>query len=183
MGQPGRRANREDVCAYKVGLVPVGWRRCRRWQFRKAKAEQCMSKLDAIIEKFQDLDGRDRLELLVDFADKLADLPESYQAERDAGLHRVPECMTPTFLWVQCISSRVSIHAYVAREAPTVKGFISILVQAFNGTMPDEVAAAPPDLLHRLGLAELLGMNRLLGLNAVQQRLKNEIRKAAVLAV
>ena len=77
----------------------------------------------------------------------------------------------------------MSIHAYVAPEAPTVKGFVSILVEAFNGTMSDEVAAAPADLLHRLGLAELLGMNRLRGLNAVQQRLKNQIGKAAVLAV
>ena len=142
-----------------------------------------MSKLDAIIEEFQDLEARDRLDLLLDFAEKLAELPAAYQAERDAGLHRIPECMTPTFLWVQCISGRVSIHAYVAPEAPTVKGFVSILVEAFNGTMSDEVAAAPADLLHRLGLAELLGMNRLRGLNAVQQRLKNQIGKAAVLAV
>ena len=141
-----------------------------------------MSKLDAIIKEFQDLDARDRLELLLDFAEKLAELPEAYQAERDAGLHRVPECMTPTFLWVQCLNGRVSIHAYVAPEAPTVKGFVSILVDAFNGTLPDEVAAVPADLLHRLGLAELLGMNRLCGLNAVQQRLKNEIGKASVLA-
>ena len=142
-----------------------------------------MSKLDAIIEEFQDLEPRDRLELLLDFAEKLAELPTAYQAERDAGLHRIPECMTPTFLWVQCLSGRVSIHAYVAPEAPTVKGFVSILVEAFNGTRPDEVAAVPADLLHRLGLAELLGMNRLRGLNAVQQRLKNQIGKAAVLAV
>ncbi|MCX7421722.1 MAG: SufE family protein [Planctomycetia bacterium] len=142
-----------------------------------------MSKLDAIIEEFQDLEARDRLELLLDFAEKLAELSAAYQAERDAGLHRVPECMTPTFLWVECISGRVSIHAYVAPEAPTVKGFVSILVEAFNGTMSDEVVSAPADLLHRLGLAELLGMNRLRGLNAVQQRLKNEIGKASVLAV
>jgi cysteine desulfuration protein SufE len=142
-----------------------------------------MSKLAAIIEEFQDLDASERLDLLLDFAEKLPELPEAYQAKREAGLHRVPECMTPTFLWVQCISGRVSIHAYVAPEAPTVKGFVSILVEAFNGTRPDEVATAPVDLLHRLGLAELLGMNRLRGLNAVQQRLKNQIGKAAVLAV
>ena len=91
--------------------------------------------------------------------------------------------MTPTFLWVQCISDRVSIHDYVASEVSTVKGFVSILVEAFNGTRPDEVAAVPADFIHRLGLAELLGMNRLRGLNAVQQRLRNQIGKAAVLAV
>ena len=142
-----------------------------------------MSKLDAIIEEFRDLDASERLDLLLDFSEKLPELAEAYQAEREAGLHRIPECMTPTFLWVQCISGRVSIHAYVAPEAPTVKGFVSILVEAFNGTRPDEVAAVPADLLHRLGLAELLGMNRLRGLNAVQQRLKNQIGKAAVLAV
>ena len=142
-----------------------------------------MSKLTAIIEEFQDLNASERLDLLLDFSEKLPELPEAYQAEREAGLHRIPECMTPTFIWVQCISGRVSIYAYVAPEAPTVKGFVSILVEAFNGARPDEVAAAPADLLHCLGLAKLLGMNRLRGLDAVQQRLKNQIDKAAVLAV
>jgi cysteine desulfuration protein SufE len=138
-----------------------------------------MSKLDEIIQEFEELDAREKLELLLDFAENLPELPERYEAERDAGLHRVPECMTPTYLWVERNDGRLEIHAWVAPEAPTVKGFVAILVEAFNGATVDEIAAAPADVLHRLGLAPILGMNRLRGLNAVQQRIRNEVRRVA----
>ena len=141
-----------------------------------------MAKLDEIIAEFDVLDFQERLELLLDFAENLPELPEAYQAERDAGLHRVPECMTPTFLWVERNDGRVKIHAYVAPEAPTVKGFVSILVEAFNGATPEQILSAPADILNRLGLAQALGMNRLRGLNAVQHRIRSEVRQVAALA-
>src|SRR5215831_19559083 len=88
-------------------------------------------KLDEIVAEFADLDPRERLELLLEFAENLPPLPERYQAQRDAGLHRVPECQTPVFIWVELIDGNVHIDADVAPEAPTVKGFVGILVDAF----------------------------------------------------
>ena len=94
-------------------------------------------KIDDIVAEFADLDPRERLELLLEFAENLPPLPERYQAERDAGMHRVPECQTPVFIWVELIDRRVQIYADVAPEAPTVKGFVGILVDSYSGQPPE----------------------------------------------
>lgn len=136
-------------------------------------------KLTEIIAEFADLEPRERLELLLEFAENLPPLPERYQAERDAGLHRIVECQTPTFIWVELIDGKVQIYADAAPEAPTVKGFIGILVDAFNGQTPDAVLATPSDLLQRLGLLQSLGMVRMRGLAAIQHYIRTQVSKAA----
>lgn len=132
-------------------------------------------RLEEIAAEFGELEPRERLELLLDFAEGLPPLPPEYQAQRDAGLHRVHECQTPVFLWVVCREGHVQIHVDVAPEAPTVKGFVGILVEAFSGATPDEVLAAPADMINRLGLIEALGMVRMRGLSAIQARIRAEV--------
>jgi sulfur transfer protein SufE len=80
-------------------------------------------------------------------------------------------------MWIDVVDDKVQIIADVAEEAPTVKGFVSVLVEAWHGATPAEVAAAPHDILRRMGLADKLGMTRLRGLNAVVQRIKNEVAR------
>jgi cysteine desulfuration protein SufE len=138
-------------------------------------AEQEPARLTEIVEEFADLEPRERLEQLLDFANGLPALPARLQAERDAGGHRVHECMTPVYLWVEIENNRVQIFGDVAPEAPTVKGFVALLVDALSGASPGEVNAVGGDLLQRLGLVEALGMTRMRGLHAILQR----IRKAA----
>ena len=135
-------------------------------------------KIDDIVAEFADLDPRERLELLLEFAENLPPLPERYQAQRDAGLHRVPECQTPVFIWVELPEGKVQIHADVAPEAPTVKGFVGILVDSYSGQPPETVLATPPDLLQRLGLLESLGMVRMRGLAAIQHHIRQQVAKA-----
>jgi cysteine desulfuration protein SufE len=137
------------------------------------------SKLEKIIAEFSDLEPRERLELLLDFANNLPPLPKRLAAERDAGLNRVHECQTPVFIWVEPTDGRVQIYAYVAPEAPTVKGFVGILVDAFSGAAPNEVLNAPADLLQRLGLVEALGMVRMRGLGAILHYIRKQVEQAA----
>jgi cysteine desulfuration protein SufE len=136
-------------------------------------------KLAEIIAEFADLDNRERLEMLLDYADHLPPLPPRYQELRDRGENRVHECMTPVWLWVELEHGRVQIHAEVAPEAPTVKGFVAILVEAFAGASPQEVLAIPSNLLARLGLQQALGMNRMRGLTAIVQRIRKGVESAA----
>lgn len=140
------------------------------------KAEE---RLTEIAAEFTDLTPRERLELLLEFAEGLPELPEPLRAERDRGEHRVHECMTPVFLWVCDEAGRVQIHAEVAPEAPTVKGFVGILVDAFSGATPDEVLTVPGDVIRRLGLVEALGMVRMRGLSAILNRIRSEVVKLA----
>lgn len=134
-------------------------------------------RLNEIVAEFAELEPRERLELLLDFAEGLPALPKELQAERDAADHRVHECMTPVYLWVLPENGRLRIHAEVAPEAPTVKGFVGILADAFSGAAPDEVLRVAPDVIRRLGLIEALGMVRLRGLSAILNRIQAEARK------
>ncbi|HVA46455.1 MAG TPA: SufE family protein [Pirellulales bacterium] len=142
-------------------------------------AGKAQQRLDEIAEEFAELTPRERLELLLDFAEGLPELPEPLRAERDRGEHRVHECMTPVYLWVQDENGHVRIYADVAPEAPTVKGFVGILVDAFSGATPEEVLRVPADVLRRLGLLEALGMVRMRGLSAILNRIRADVVKLA----
>jgi cysteine desulfuration protein SufE len=133
-----------------------------------------------IIDTFQSVDAQTRMELLLDYSKKLPPLPERLWAARDAGIGRIHECMTPVFLYIERTDAAgstngvIRIHADVAPEAPTVRGFVSLLVRALEGSSREEVQQVPNDLVHQLGLNDLLRMNREVGLSAVLSRIKRE---------
>lgn len=138
-----------------------------------------VSQLDAIAADFVKCDARERLEMLLEYAEDLPSLPARLAAERDAGLHRVHECQTPVYLWVEVVDGRVQVHADVAPEAPTVRGFVSILAKAISGVTVEEASALPPDVLNRFGLAQVLGMMRAQGLGAIVRRIREGVLRAA----
>lgn len=129
-------------------------------------------RLDAIIDEFSDLDAREKLELLVDFANGLPQLPPEYEARKATEDRRVHECQTPVFLWMESADGTAKLVAEVAPEAPTVKGFVAILAEAINGRPAADVAAISDDVLERMGLAEVLGILRARGLRSIVARVK-----------
>ena len=133
------------------------------------------SRIEALVAEFQDLEPRERLELLLEYANNLPALPPEYEAERLAGQHRVHECQTPVFLWVNLVEGLVHVDAWVAPEAPTVKGFVGIARELFSGLPPNQVGQVDTNLVQRLGLAEALGMMRTRGLSAVIFYLRKNI--------
>lgn len=136
-----------------------------------------MNKLEEIINQFQSFDYSFRLDLLLDYAEKLPALPKKYQTARDAGLNRVHECQTAVYLWAELENGKIKLFADVAEEAPTVKGFISILVHALEGASVSEIENIPNDLLFKLGLGQHVGMVRVQGLSSIIPRIKNEVKK------
>jgi cysteine desulfuration protein SufE len=136
-------------------------------------------KLDEIVAEFADLDGREKLELLVDFAKGLPPLSAEYEARKRSGESRVHECQTPVFLWTEVDGGIARLVAEVAPEAPTVKGFVAILAEAINGRPATEAAALADDMLDRMGLANVLGMMRTRGLLAILARIRRGFAAAA----
>jgi cysteine desulfuration protein SufE len=135
------------------------------------------SRLSAICQEMAELEPRERLELLLDFSENMPELPQKYAEERDQGLHRVHECQTPVFIWIEEVKNRCQVFSYVAPEAPTVKGFVAILSQILFNSRREDIQSLPPNLIQRLGLAEALGMIRARGLagivNYIQRLAKN----------
>jgi cysteine desulfuration protein SufE len=137
-----------------------------------------MPTLETLIPRFQAADRQTRLETLLDYSKNLPPLPQRYEAEKALGHNRVDECQTLVYLWVEVDGGRVHIHADVPREAPTVRGFVSLLARLLEGQTPDAVARLPMDLLDQLGLSETLGMTRTQGLTAILHRVKSSVATA-----
>jgi cysteine desulfuration protein SufE len=125
-------------------------------------------------------DRQERIELLIDFAKNLPSLPERLERLKDAE-HRVEECQSPVFLFVEAEGDRLAIHGDAPIEAPTVRGFVAILVEGLNGARLEEVLAVGNDLIDRIGLPEILGMLRVRGLGGILARLKREATKAVLI--
>jgi cysteine desulfuration protein SufE len=134
--------------------------------------------LDEIVTEMSDADVEERKEILIDFAKTLPALPERFEPLKDSA-HRVHECQSPVFLFVEVEGDRVAIFADAPVEAPTVRGFVSLLVEGLNGATVRDVLSVGNDLITRLGLPEVLGMLRLNGLTGVLNRLKAEVVRAA----
>ena len=135
--------------------------------------------LEAIVAELGDADRQERIELLIDFARNLPPLPDRLERLKDAE-HRVEECQSPVFLFVETAGDRVAIHADAPIEAPTVRGFVAILVEGLSGSTVEDVLAVKSDLIERLGLAEILGMLRVRGLGGVLARLKKEVTRVGL---
>ncbi|MBU6309407.1 MAG: SufE family protein [Planctomycetes bacterium] len=136
-------------------------------------------RLDELVGEFADLDAREKLELLVDFANGLPPLSPEYQARKTVEDRRVHECQTPVFLWMESADGSARLVAEVAPEAPTVKGFVSILAEAINGRPAADVATISDDILDRMGLADVLGILRTRGLRAIVARVKRGFAEQA----
>ena len=131
-----------------------------------------MADFDRTIQRFASADSQLRLELLLDYARKLPALPERYQLAKEKGQNKVPECMSPVFLFLEANDGKLTLFADAPVEAPTVRGFVALLAREIKDASPKDVAAIPSDLLDRLRLTELLGMTRMQGLTAIVGRIK-----------
>ena len=77
----------------------------------------------------------------------------------------------------------MALYADAPIEAPTVRGFVSLLLEGLSGATVEEVLKVPGDLVERCGLQEVLGMLRVRGLSGVLRRIKGEVTRAAMARV
>jgi len=124
---------------------------------------------------------RDRLQLLLDFSRELPPLPPELEAHRDA-MEPVPECQSPVFLRVDVDpDSRVHLWFDAPREAPTTRGFASILREGLDGLTAPEVLAVPDDVPDRLGIGSAVSPLRLRGMAGMLARIKRQVREKQAL--
>jgi cysteine desulfuration protein SufE len=134
-------------------------------------------RLQEIADDFTSMPDKDRLQLLLEFSQELPALPERYAAHRDR-MEPVPECQTPLFLAVEVQPDEI-VHLFfdAPAEAPTTRGFDSILHAGLDGLGADEVLATPAEFSSRLGLADLVSPLRLRGMAAMLARIKRQVRE------
>jgi cysteine desulfuration protein SufE len=134
--------------------------------------------LREIIETFRDASREERLDMLLEYAMNLPELPEGLYNARDS-MEQVHECQSPVFLSAQLLNEKVYYYIDVPREAPTVRGFAGILYEGLNGAPPEAIIAVPNDLYQQLGLHKVLSPLRLRGLTALLNHMKRNARELA----
>jgi cysteine desulfuration protein SufE len=135
--------------------------------------------LAGIRDDFLALDQRERLQLLLEFSNSLPDLPERYADHPDL-LERVEECQSPVFIFVE-VGDDAVVHTFVTapREAPTTRGFASILAHGLQGLTVDEVLSVPADYPLTIGLTEAVSPLRIRGMMALLGRIQRQVRDKA----
>lgn len=128
-------------------------------------------RLRAIVEEFRAADRAEKLELLLDYSDRLPPLPEEWRSNR-AAMEQVHECATPVYATVESRGGGLTFHIDVAEESPTVRGYAALLREGLEGATPEMVLAIPGDFFYAMGLQHVLSPQRLNGISYLLAYLK-----------
>ena len=125
--------------------------------------------LAAIVEEFDAVPERERLQLLLEFSRALPALPERYTQHPEL-LEPVPECQSPVFLVTEVADAAddpqrtVHLHFSAPPEAPTTRGFASILREGLDGLPAQTIVDLwRPWIEERAGVLRMRGMLGMLG--------------------
>ena len=129
-----------------------------------------------LLRRFQMLTPDLTRQALVQYANRLPDLPERFGA-LDPEQHRVHECQTPVALFSEVVDGKMYFYADVPRGAPTIRALLAMLFEALNGQPPETTLAIPPDFV-RQAMSKIGLGTREVGLNAMVNRLKRAAREA-----
>lgn len=131
--------------------------------------------LAEVVSDFGEVTGQDKLTLLLEFANDLPALPAGLE---EVAMEPVPECQSPLFLHVDASDpAKVRLHFSAPAEAPTTRGFASILATGLDGQSAADILAVPDDFYADLGLAALISPLRLRGMAAMLARIKRRLRE------
>jgi cysteine desulfuration protein SufE len=132
--------------------------------------------LAGIRDEFLELDEPERLQLLLEYSYELPALPARLEGHPETW-ERVVECQSPVSIVVEVdADDRVAMFATAPAEAPTTRGFASILVQGLTGLSADEVLAVPDDYPQSIGLTRAVSPLRIAGMTGMLIRAKRQVR-------
>lgn len=132
--------------------------------------------LAEIRDGFLELPEPDRLQLLLEYSQELPAMPAELEDHPEM-LERVAECQSPVFIVVEVSDDDVvAMHATAPAEAPTTRGFASILAQGITGLTADDVLAVPADFPQTIGLTRVVSPLRISGMTGMLMRAKRQVQ-------
>lgn len=135
-------------------------------------------KAAAVVEDFSLVEAKDRLELLLEYSEALPELDPKFEDHPEL-LERVEECQSPVFIAVEGNEAKIDLHFSAPREAPTTRGFASVLNSALNGLSAKEILELSDDFPSQLGLDKLISPLRVRGMRGMLFRIKRKTKELA----
>jgi len=130
--------------------------------------------LAEIRDEFLELPESERLQLLLEYSNELPPVSDDVASHPEM-YERVAECQSPVYIHVEVADDVVTMHATAPPEAPTTRGFASILVQGVTGLSADEVLAIPVDYPQSIGLTRAVSPLRIAGMTGMLMRVKRQV--------
>lgn len=127
--------------------------------------------MQKIVRMFQDVEGRDKLELLLDYSASMPKVPDALKGKHEE-LEAVHECATPLFVHAEMHDGTMVYTFDVPEVSPTVRGFAAILGLGLKGATPEQVLTTPGDIFFQMGLHKVLTPQRLNGSAALLGHMK-----------
>ena len=131
---------------------------------------------DEIVEEFSLMPDSEKLQLLLEYSENLPEIPAKY-GENPELMERVEECQAPVFIAVEGGANSVELFFSAPREAPTTRGFASVLHSALNGKSAQEITELDDDFPGKLGLEKLISPLRVRGMRGMLFRIKRKTRE------
>lgn len=128
-------------------------------------------RLAEIVEDFRLCQGREKLELLLQYAESLPTLPDHLKEHLNE-MEAVPECMTPVSVMAEWQENGAIFHFAVPAESPTVRGYAAIIAEGLRGATPEEILNLPSDFYIAMGLQDVVTSQRLNGMAAIVAHVK-----------
>ncbi|NCW41937.1 MAG: SufE family protein [Actinobacteria bacterium] len=118
----------------------------------------------------------EKLQLLLEYSENLPEVPAKY-GENPELMERVEECQAPVFIAVEGSADAVELYFSAPREAPTTRGFASVLHAALNGKTAEEITDLDDDFPGQLGLEKLISPLRVRGMRGMLFRIKRKTKE------
>lgn len=125
-------------------------------------------------------DRADRIQMLIDVADRFREVPESVARRPFPEEHRVPACESEAFVWAEPRGDGTCRYHFAVENPQGISAMALavILGDALSGLPPDEVAAVPSDVVYEV-FGKELSMGKSMGLMGMVSKLQSETRKQA----
>jgi cysteine desulfuration protein SufE len=132
-----------------------------------------------IVDAFNEVPVSSKLELLLEYANSLPALPERY-VDHPELLERVEECQSPVYLFVEVENGKANIFLTAPAEAPTTRGFASLLQLALDGQNIDTINTFSDQFIQDLKLSDLVSPLRIRGMHGMLTRIKRQVQEKSL---
>lgn len=129
--------------------------------------------LQEILADFDECQGAEKLEYLLEFSESLPALPTWLHEQRDS-MEAIHECMTPVFVYGRPNDAGKMVYHFDAPpESPTVRGFAGIMMQGINDAVtPTQILEIPDSFYLQSGLQSVLTGQRMHGMSTFLRYMK-----------
>ena len=123
-------------------------------------------------------DRGERIQLLIDVANRFREVPPEVAARPFPAEHQVPACESQAYVWgLRRPDGSLDYHFAVENpQGVSAKAMAAILRDTLSGAPPEQVAAVPQDIVYQL-FGNELSMGKSMGLMAMVSMVATLARK------